>query len=182
MKVIWDNIVRFYVGWLQPTFTTLITFLVNNQYAIYLLLLVLIVLSVVTRKIKVGILPKVIGIVNAVIIILLLIVAYNIFSPSLIKFFKTTPSNNSSTPKKTTPTSSPSTQGTTSEQPTSDSTSTSTTSKQLYYGGGCSGCYADTCPRDGYSYGGYDVNMYNYYRSLCQACQCTSSRWQSLWR
>lgn len=177
MKTIWDSLNKFYSDWLHPTFDSLMVFLTNNQYAIYILLGVVIVLAIVRRKIKIPVLSRVINFINTVIIILLIIVAYNVFSPALSKFFKTDTSTNSSTTTKTKPKATTGTEST----PTQTTPSTQTT-KQLYYGGGCSGCYADACPSNGYSYGGYDVNMYNYYKSLCQACQCTSSRWQSLWR
>lgn len=175
MKTILSSIYGFYSDWLHPTFDSSIAFLANNQYAVYILIAVLVILSIVKKiilkKVKVQTLPKLIDFIVAMIVILLVIVAYNIFSPAISEFFKTTPSTDITTPTNTTK----GTESTPSEQSTPSA-------KQLYYGGGCSGCYADSCPRNGYSYGGYDVNMYNYYRSLCQQCQCTSSRWQSLWR
>lgn len=178
MKTIWSTIYSFYSNWLHPTFNSLIIFLTNNQYAIYFLLTILAILLIVKRKITIKIFQKVIVFIITVIVILLIIVAYSTFSPALYKFMQSTPSVNTSTPTKSTPKSSPNTQS----APTEQSTPSYTAPKQLYYGGGCSGCYADGCPSNGYSYGGYDVNMYNYYRSLCQQCQCTDSRWQSLWR
>ena len=178
METILSTIYRFYSDWLHPTFDSLITFLANNQYVIYILVATLVILSIVrkiiSKKVKVQTLPKLIDFIVAMIVILLIIVVYNIFSPTISGWFKSTPSTDTSTPTNTT--------NGTESTPSQQSTPSYTEPKQLYYGGGCSGCYADGCPRNGYSYGGYDVNMYNYYRSLCQQCQCTSSRWQSLWR
>jgi hypothetical protein len=119
--------------------------------------------SIFKKKIVVA---KIAGNLCGLMVLLILFTCYVKYWPALEKYTET------STPTSTT------TKPTTTK---SSSTPTSTT-KQLYYGGGCSSCYADSCPRNGYSYGGYDVYYYNYYRSLCQACQCSSSRWQSLWR
>lgn len=181
MKTIWNTLYGFYTNWLHPTFVSLITFLTDNQYAIYVIVAALIALAIVNKyvlkKLKVQTLSKLSDFITGVVVILLIIVVYNIFSPNINNFLKPSTDTDSSTSTKTTPKSTTGTEST----PTQTTPSTTTT-KQLYYGGGCSGCYADGCPRDGYSYGGYDVNMYNYYRSLCQVCQCTSLRWQSLWR
>lgn len=180
MKTILGSIGKFYSDWLHPTFDSSVAFFADNQYAIYFLVVFLVILSiargVITKKAKTQKPIKLIDFITGVIVLLLIIVAYTSFAPPFFKFIKSTPSTNTSTPTKTSPESTPSSESTPSQQSTPSSTP-----KQLYYGGGCSGCYADACPRDGYSYGGYDVNMYNYYRSLCQQCQCTSSRWQSLW-
>lgn len=173
MKTIWDSIVLFYSNWLYPNFYSLIAFLSNNQYAIYILVIFLIVLSIVKRILKKKFnnqtLPKLIDFITAIVIMLLIIVAYTIFSPSLSKFIESDTSTDTSTPTETSPKS-------------TTGTESAPAAKQLYYGGGCYGCYADACPSNGYSYGGYDANLYNYYKSLCQACQCTSSRWQSFWK
>ena len=178
MKEIWNNIYSFYINRLHPAFDSLVTLLTNNQYAIYILLVAVVILSIVKKKIKIRVLPGVIDIINAIIIILLIVVAYNSFSPAITKFIKSNTSTNSSAPTKSTTKSSSDTKS----APVQQTIPTYAAPKQLYYGGGCYGCYADGCPSSGYSYGGYDVNMYNYYKSLCQQCRCTSSRWQSLWR
>lgn len=173
MIEVWNTIVSFYSNWLYPTFVSLITFLANNQYAIYALLAVLVILSIVRAKAKIRKLQQVIDFINGIIVILLLIVAYNIFSPAITKFFKSTP-----TPTPTPTNSSTDTQST----PTQNSTPSTQTTKQLYYSVGCYSCWNDGCPNNGYSYGGYDVNYYNYYVALCKSCSCNSFRAQSLWR
>ena len=171
MIEVWNTISSFYANWLHPTFVSFITTLANNQYAIYALLAILVILSIVRAKVKIRRLQQVIDFINGIIVILLLIVVYNIFSPAITKFFKSTPAStptNSSTSIQSTP--------------TQNSTPSTQTTKQLYYSVGCYSCWNDGCPNNGYSYGGYDVNYYNYIRSLCQSCSCNSFRAQSFWK
>ena len=171
MIEVWNTIVSFYSNWLYPTFVSLITILTNNQYAIYALLVILVILSIIKAKIKIRRLQQVIVFINGIIVILLLIVTYNIFSPAISKFFKSTPAStptNSSTETQSTP--------------SQNSTPSTQTPKQLYYSVGCYSCWNESCPSNGYSYGGYDVNYYNYYVALCKSCSCNSFRAQSLWR
>ena len=104
-------------------------------------------------------------------------VCYLRFSPAISDFFKddTKPTNNTKTTTTTT-------DDNTQKQNTTDGTTQIQTPKQLYYFCSCSGCYAEGCPRNGYSYSGYSETNYLYYRSLCQACSCTSSYARSYWR
>lgn len=88
----------------------------------------------------------------------------------------TTPTNNTTSPKNNSTQDTTETQGITPQAPSSQS------SKQLYYSVSCSTCWNQSCPRNGYSYGGYQEYYYVYYKSLCQACSCNNFRAQSLWR
>lgn len=171
MTVIWNNIHSFYLNWLHPTFASLISTLTKNPIAIYILVAVIIILSIIRARIKILKLQKVFDLVCGIIVILLLIVAFYSFSPAINKFFDsikvptTTKSTNS-----------------TQNAPAQNSNSSNQTQKQLYYSVGCYDCYKDSCVKNGYSYGGYDESYYNYIRSICQSCSCNSYRAQSLWR
>ena len=178
MIVIWNIICRIYSDWLHPTFVSLITILVNNQYGIYILLSLFVILLIVRKKIKIRVLPGIIDFVNAVIIILLIIVAYDSFSPTLSKFLKSNTSTNSSTSTKSTPKPSPSAQST----PTQQSTPSYTAPKQLFYSVSCSSCWNQGCPKNGYYYSGYDAASYSYYYGLCQSCSCSSVVGHSFWK
>lgn len=168
----WKTLNSFYTNWLHPTFDSLISFLAGNQYAIYALIAVVIALSIVRTKVKIPKLLPWIDFVAGMIVLLLLVVIYSIFSPAISKFFKSTPSttpiNSTTTPATTTP-------GTSTQSSTQ-------TQKQLYYSVGCSSCWNEACQKNGYSYGGYDATSYNYYVTLCKSCSCNSYRAQSLWR
>lgn len=164
----------FYVIVWLPVWSTVINFCVYSSNGLFILLVIFVALIIIGSFFKTGIINKIVGWILAFLVILILITCYLRYSSVLDKFIADLPDSTVTTD--TTKDSSSST-GTT---PTKSTTTTSP--KHLYYGGGCYSCYADACPRDGYSYGGWDVNMFNYYRSLCQACQCNSSRWQSLWR
>lgn len=97
------------------------------------------------------------------------------FGPAISDFLKVedTPSTPSSTDSTT-----PSSPGTLTEQ----TITTYQAPKQLYYFCSCSSCWADGCPRDGYSYSGYDSSYYYYYYSLCKACSCNSVYARSYWK
>ena len=97
-------------------------------------------------------------------------VCYIRFSPAITDFLKT------DTPTDTT------TQTTTPGTPTQTTTPTYVAPKRLYYYCSCSSCWASGCPRNGYSYGGYDSSYYSYYHSLCQACSCNSLNAGSFWK
>jgi len=186
MVTVWNNISLFYSGWLYPTYTALINNLVHNQYSIYIILAVLIFLSIYKRVIKNKNIPKAIGLINfasTILIILLIIVAYQSFSPKFAGFFKIDSSKDSetgtTTPTKTkTKTTTPSTTTT----PTQNPTTTYTAPKQLYYSVSCSSCWADACPRNGYLYNGYDSASYSFYYGLCQSCSCNSVVGHSFWK
>ncbi|HZJ34469.1 MAG TPA: hypothetical protein VFD55_00420 [Candidatus Angelobacter sp.] len=111
-------------------------------------------------------------------------VCYVRFGSAISDFFKidtsskTTPSGTITTPSTTTTTPS-----TTTTQPTTTTTTTTYEApKRLYYYCSCSGCWAEGCQQDGYSYGGYDANYYSYYYTLCKACKCNSFNATSSWR
>lgn len=170
MNEIFKLISSFYFDWLQPNFLALIHFLANNQYAIYASLALIVVLSIVRAKVKIPKLQQWLDFVCGMIAVLLMIVAYYIFSPGLNKFFDSihfsTPTNSTTDTTDTT--------GTTT-QPT-------TTTKQLYHAVGCSSCQNSSCPSNGYSYGGYDTSYYDYIVALCRSCSCSSLRASSFWK
>ena len=187
MKTLWGSIGSFYDGWLHPTFVSFITFLVNNQFAIYVLIAILIVLAIVKKiivkkKLKIQIWLKAINFFNFVIIVLLIIVAYDSFTPAISKYYKQIMAN-TPTPSTTNQTtngnqSTPGTQST----PTQQSTPSTQTTKQLYYAVSCSTCWNTGCVHNGYSYGGYDASYYAYIKGICQSCSCNDYKAQSFWR
>ncbi len=173
MKELWSAVSNFYSSVLRPEAIYVVNYLANSLSAVVVLIAIIVVLSIVRAKfLKNNKWRQLVDFVAGMIAVLLLIVAWYSFSPQINKFFKYPPS---SSPIKSTTTPGSSTSGTTTQPSTS-------TYKQLYYSVGCYDCYADSCVRNGYSYGGYDVNYYNYIRNLCRSCSCSSYRAQSFWR
>jgi len=119
---------------------------------------------------------KVFTVVCLSLVVLIIGVCYIRFSPAVSDFLKT------DTSSETTPSDTTTTPGTTTTQPATTTTTTYEAPKRLYYYCSCSGCWAEGCPRDGYSYGGYDSYYYYYYHSLCQACKCNSLNAGSFWK
>lgn len=169
MKELWNTLNSLYSSVLRPESIYVVNFLANSLPAVIALIAVIVVLSIIRSKIIKNIKwQQFVDFIAGMIAVLLFITAWYSFSPSLNKYFKYVPSSTSIKSTTTTP-------GTTTQ-------SSTPSYKQLYYSVGCYDCYADSCVRNGYSYGGYDVNYYNYIRSLCKSCSCSSYRAQSLWR
>lgn len=169
MKELWNTISTFYSSVLRPEAIYVVNYLANSLPAVVILIAVIIVLSVIRSKVIKNIKwQQFVDFICGMIAVLLLITVWYSFSPSLNKYLKFFPSSTSIKSTTTTP-------GTTTQPSTQ-------AQKQLYYSVGCYDCYADSCVRNGYSYGGYDVNYYNYIRNLCRSCSCSSYRAQSLWR
>lgn len=215
MKEIWNIIYKFYTGWLHPTFDSSVTFFVNHSYGVYILLALVVALSIVKKKIdpRSSVRPEdgskdrptgashgtpsagerkarawagIIDFIVGIIIIFLIIIAYNSFKPAISKFFKSSTATKSSIPtkKSSTPTkSTPSTQSAPTNQSTPSYTApTYTAPKQLFYSVSCSSCWSEGCPNNGYYYSGYDAGSYSYYYALCQACSCNSLVGHSFWK
>ena len=171
----WNSLYSFYTNSILPSYNSLMNSLIHNQYLIYILIAVIVGLSIyrkITKNLK---LIQWLDFVVGMIVVLLLLAGYHLVSPKISSWFDSLPKSSSSSTKSTTGTNSTTTNS-------SSSNSSRTTQKQLYYSVGCYDCYADSCVRNGYSYGGYDVNYYNYIRGICQNCRCSSYRAQSLWR
>lgn len=169
MKEIWTLFSEFYSNVLRPDFIYYLNYTANHWLAVVIVIAIIIILSIVRSKvIKQNGWQQFVDFICGMLAVFLMIVAWYSFSPLINTHWNFFPS---STPiKSTTTTSSTTTQPSTS------------TLKQLYYSVGCYDCYADSCVRNGYSYGGYDVNYYNYIRNMCRSCSCSSYRAQSLWR
>lgn len=170
MIEIWNSLHAYYTNWFYPEFVSLVVYLANHQIGVYILVAVLIVFTIVRTRIKIPKLQQFLDFICGMITILLMIVAYYIFSPSITRFF-----NSIDIPAVTQ-------SATTQNNATQNPSSTNRSTKQLYYSVGCYDCYADSCVKNGYSYGGYDANYFSYIKSLCQSCSCNSLRAQSLWR
>ncbi len=183
-KKIFDTLHQLYSTKLYPAAISVLRFLVNNRDAIWILIAVVTVLAVVRSKVKFvnshRILPKVIDAVSGCLVILVLIVSFFRFGPTVSDYLDKYDSDSESS---TTTTSQP--QSTSQNQNTSkpsNQTTTPQTTKYLYYSISCSGCYAEGCNRNGYNYSGYSAEYYSYYRSVCQSCSCTSVYGRSFWK
>ena len=203
-----DSIYQIYTQYLLTPYLSLVKELEAKPAGIYVLIAILIILSVAQSKIikrtplkvpsshavaadihakpkhqinnphqaKLKVLDKIFTFSCLFVLSLIIGVCYIRFSPAISDFLKT-----DTTPK------TPSGQTTTTGTPTQTTTPTYktptyTAPKRLYYYCSCYSCWAAGCPRNGYSYSGYDSSYYAYYHSLCQACSCNSlnagSRWQ----
>jgi hypothetical protein len=130
-------------------------------------------------KLYARVFPNVLDFLTIFTLILILFVGYHNYGPAISDFLKT--SDTKVTPAA--PATTPGTNQTPSTQTTpKQTTPTYQAPKQLYYAVSCYGCWADSCPRDGYSYGGYEAYYYSYYKALCDACNCNSSKSQSFWK
>jgi len=179
----------FVTNWLYLTVLLFLKFLASDITWFIVLIVIFIVLvnvksaiekrNLTEKKIKSRILPKAINFFTFIIVLLLLFVGYVRFSPAIIDFFKV-----DTTPSPTTPTTQPTTPTTpgTKTVPTQPSTPTYQAPKQMYYAISCYGCWVEGCPRDGYSYSGYDSYYYTYYTALCKACNCNSLNGRSFWK
>jgi len=122
---------------------------------------------------------RVLTLVCLSLVVLIIGVCYVRFSPAVSDFLKV----DTTVETQTDPTTTTTTPSTPTTQPTTTTTTTTYEApKRLYYYCSCSGCWAEGCPRDGYSYGGYDSYYYYYYHSLCQACKCNSLNAGSFWK
>jgi len=203
-----DYVYQFWINNLWLPFFSATIYLESKPAGIYVLIVILVVLAVIQTKIIKNKPPKtsttqneaeskhnkrtnkelvfthkalifkmldgVLTIVCLFLLALIVGVCYVRFAPEVSEFFKdnnSQPSNNSTT----SPTTNTQKQNTT-------TTPVYQAPKQLYYFCSCSGCYATGCSRNGYSYSGYSETSYLYYRSLCQACSCTSYYARSYWR
>ena len=146
-KKIFDFLHQFYSDRLYPAAISVLRFLVNNRDAIWILIAVVVVLAIVRSKVKFvnshRILPKVIDAVSGCLVVLILLVAFFRFGPTVSDYLDKYDSDSESS---TTTTSQP--QSTSQNQSTSNQsqqTTTPQTTKQLYYFVGCSNCYAEGC-------------------------------------
>ena len=173
-KKIFEILHQFYSTKLYPAFISLVKLLANNKDALWILIGVFVVLLVVRSKVKLHrILPKVIDPISASLAILIAIVAFFRFGPTVSEYLK---KNSASSESSTTKTSQPASQNQSTTKPTQQTT------KQLYYSVSCYNCYADGCNRNGYSYGGYSAEYWNYYRNICQNCRCSDFKSFSFWK
>ena len=173
-----DFVEKVYHDWLYTPAMAVVKLFESEPSGIYILLAVFIVLASVRPRLKMRILPRIIDIVTIITFILLLSVAYLRYGDAVKKFFKE--GFKSQTPASTT---------TTSPSTNTQTTPTVTTPgvvipqvKQLYYTVSCSSCWNESCPRNGYSYGGYTESIYMYYYQLCKGCSCNSFNAVSFWK
>jgi hypothetical protein len=122
-------------------------------------------------------LSRVVDIVGIISFILILFVGYANFGSRISDFFKF----DATTDTPTAPSNSKTTPGSTST-PTQQTAPTYQAPKQMYYSINCSGCWAESCPRNGYTYNGYDSYYYSYYTSLCRSCSCNNLNGRSFWK
>jgi len=176
---LWHILWGFFTNRLFPAFISFLRFLVNNRDALWILIGVFLVLLVVRSKVKLHrIIPKVIDPISACLAILIAIVVFFRFGPTVSNYLdKYTSTSKSSTNTTSQPASQ--NQSTTKTTP---KTTTQPTTKQLYYTVSCSSCYASGCNHNGYYYDGLSVDNYNYYRNVCRSCSCTDFKAQSYWR
>lgn len=153
MFAILNPISLFYANALHPGFDSFITALFNNHYTIYVLIVIIIVLWIVKENINAAKLPGIISFIIGIIIVLLFIVVYNTFSPELSKIFRS--------------------------DTVSEPQNSAGTEKQLYYSANCSSCYGQSCPLEGYNYGGYDLGQYTNVVSQCKSCVCNNFKTQT---
>lgn len=177
-----DIIRNLFTNWIYLPFLSLLKFLASDiVWLVILIIAFFVITSIQTKiskrntgenKIKSQILPKAINLATACIIILLLLVVWVRYETQIRDFFKvdtsTTPSNTTTTPGTTTT--------------LKQTTPTYQAPKQLYYSIGCYNCWADGCPRNGYSYNGYDSASYTYYDNACHICDCSSINGRSFWK
>jgi len=172
----------------------LIALFANEKYGVFILIAIVVVLSIVQSKVmpKVGgklkHLPKLLNFFTVMVVLLVCAVSLVKYGPSVNAFFKSNSSKDktsptqtqpkSTTPQKNTPQDTTETQGITPGQ----TAPTYQTQKQLYYSVSCSSCWNQSCPRNGYSYGGYTEYNYLFYYNLCKSCSCNSFNAQSFWR
>ena len=173
-KKIFDILHQFYSDRLYPAFISLMKLLAHNRDALWILIAVVVVLSIVRSRVKANkILPGALDAVNGCLVILILIVAFFRFGPTVSDYLG---KYNSTSKSSTTKTSQPASQNQNTSKPSQQTT------KQLYYSVSCYNCYADGCSRNGYNYGGYSAEYYSYYRNICQNCRCTDFKSQSFWK
>jgi len=179
IKEIWDISHRFYSNWLYPAGISILRFLVNNKDALWVLIAVVIVFSIVRSKVMFvkshRILPGALDAVTGCLVVIIFIVAFFRFGLPAWNYLSSHKSD-SETTKPSTPTQNP-----TKSNPTQNPT-TPQTQKQLYYTASCYNCYSASCNRNGYSYGGYSYENWIYYKNICQNCQCTDSKSFSFWK
>jgi len=177
-----------YINFIYKPFIFIVSYFVHEKYGIFVLIGVIVIFAIFQGKIptwtkgKYKFLPKVINVFMILMILLLMTVTYFKYKTNIDAFFKTDTNSTKqdSPPTKKNPSSSPTTK--TQPTPSQPSVPSSQTQKQLYYAVSCSTCWNEACPRNGYSYGGYDAYWYSYYHGLCKGCECNDFKAQSLWR
>lgn len=187
-----DFIINPFINWLYLPFLSFVKLLEENPNNLYVLIVIFIILNIIKSKIDkanskidltkskiyVRILPKLVNFLGIATLILIFILAYHQFSPAVADFLK--PSDPSQTPSTTTPASE--TKTNTQSAPAQQTTPSYQAPKQMYYSISCYNCWAESCPRNGYNYSGYDSYYYTYYTALCRSCSCNSLNGQSFWK
>lgn len=161
----------------------LIALFANEKYGVFILIAIVVVLSIVQSKVmpKVGgklkHLPKLLNFFTVMVVLLICAVSLVKYGPSVNAFFKSNSSKDKTSPTQTQP------KSTSPQQSTPQQTTpTYQTQKQLYYAVSCSSCWNQSCPRNGYSYGGYTEYNYLFYYNLCKSCSCNDFKAQSFWK
>lgn len=180
-KAMSNTIDYLYTNLLYHPFIKVEHFFVNEKYGLLVLLAIIVIVAIFQSKIqpllkdKKKYISQFITVFLVLMSFLLVISVYDKYQTPISNFFKTTNTTEDQTKPAT------NTNKTTTPKQTTPSTKY-TPPKQMYYSVSCYGCYADTCPRNGYNYGGYIESYYTYYRGLCQACSCTSYKAVSFWK
>ena len=152
----------------------------SHDYGFFILLAIFIIIVIALNKLKNRKkISLVLNLISMFVFILMLLVGYYDFGPAIKKFLQTTPQKqeNTTTPTTTTTKKTPGT-----NVIPKQTTPTYTAPKKLYYTVSCYSCWNEVCPRDGYSYGGYDYGNYYYYYNMCKACNCNSFKAVSFWK
>lgn len=173
---------QLYSNYLYPTFIYLIRSFVNGWVGLCILIVALIILSILSKKIKVRILSPIItlaSVVATIFLILALFFRLVFFIDDLAEYGKSLPDSSSSSSSTSTPSSNDSNS---TENQTAPTTVPDQTTKQLYYSTSCSNCSSPVCNRNGYYYNGYDEQSWLYYKDLCQSCQCLDQKSQSFYK
>lgn len=188
----WTYLYQLFIKLVYVPFFSLLAFLEKdlNWYITFIVLFIVLtniedklvhkIAAQTEKSKKMVILQKTAKFFSILILVTVLIVTYNRFlKPTVTEIMN----YKSPTPSPTNSTTNPSTDTTPNTQATPGKTTpTYQAPKRLYYSLGCSSCWNQSCPRNGYSYGGYDYGYYYYYYNLCKACNCNDFRAQSLWR
>lgn len=172
-----------YFNFLYEPFIYLLGIFVNERYGIFILIGIIVIISIIQGKLKISgkirYLSKLLNLLMPILVILLMAASYVKYGPSITAFLKSSSSQKTQT---TSPSPSKKDGSGTQNNSSQQNAPTYQAPKQLYYAVSCSSCWNEACPRNGYSYGGYNESLYYYYRTLCQNCRCNNYRAQSLWR
>ena len=173
-----DFVAWFYNSVLHPVGSYIFNLFTANRNGLYILILLFIVLTVLMTVLKkIPVVPRILNFISVIVLIFAIFVAWHDFGPTISPYFKTnithspTPTNYSTgSNSKSSGSSSGTVNKQTNPQPASQ------TQKVPYYYANCSTCWNEVCNHSGYSYGGYDSSFYNYYKTLCDSCQCNDKK------